>query len=156
MMPIRSPKREQEKAEHLNCHLEVVAMKGFSIHVIKVILAAALLVSPFAGCSRSASEDETPDSSTYRPLATPATEFEQELQNVRSANFQYVWVFTRIDGKEFTPEDSKILRENVPRVVDWVGMKDKKKFIAGFNFPPEPEALAVLQKRYKIENYSVK
>lgn len=111
---------------------------------------------PFTGCRRSATDDETPDTTTYRPLATPVTEFDQELQNLRAANFQYVWVFTRMDGKEFTSEDSEILRANAPRVVDWVGMKDKKKFLAGFNFPIEPTALAVLQKRYKIEDYSVK
>ena len=125
-------------------------------HISIVALIAIAFAMTFAGCSRSATDDETPDPSTYRPLPTPATEFDQELQNVRSANFQYVWVFTRIDGKEFTPGDSEILRANAPRVVDWVGMKDKKKFIAGFNFPPEPKALEVLRKRYKIENYSVR
>jgi hypothetical protein len=109
----------------------------------------------FSGCRHSSSsEDETPDTSTYRPLATPATEFEQKLKIVRDAHFQYVWVFSRIDGKEFTSEDSELLHTNAPKVVDWVGMDDKKKYIAGSNFPVEPRQLVILQKRYKIEDYS--
>jgi hypothetical protein len=111
----------------------------------------------FTSCRRStSSDDETPDTTTYRPLPTPATEFEQKLKEVRDAHFQYTWVFSRIDGKEFTSEDSEILHTNAPKVVDWIGMDDKKKYIAGSNFPIEPKPLTTLQKRYKIEDYSVK
>jgi hypothetical protein len=120
-----------------------------------MIMIATLLFS--TACRRSASsDDETPDTTTYRPLPTPATEFEQKLKEVRDAHFQYTWVFSRIDGKEFTSEDSQLLRTNAPKVVDWVGMDDKKKYIAGSNFPIEPKPLAILQKRYKIEDYSGK
>ena len=109
------------------------------------------------GCRRQSSEVEgPPDTSTYRPLPTPATEFEQKLKVVRDGHFQFVWVFRRLDGKEFTPEDSEILHTNAPRVVDWVGLDDKKIFIAGSNFPIAPENLAALQKRYKIEDYSAR
>ena len=122
--------------------------------VLTVIVTAAIA---FSACHRGASsDDETPDTSTYRPLATPATEFEQKLKDARDAHFHYVWVFTRLDGKVFTSEDSTILHTNAPKVVDWVGMNDKKQFIAGSNFPVEPKNLAVLQKRYKIEDYSGK
>jgi len=125
---------------------------------IGLALVIALTTSAFfTGCRRGPStEDEAPDTSTYRPLPTPATEFEQKLKIIQDAHFQHVWVFTRIDGKEFTSEDSDILHTNAPKVVDWVGMDDKKKFIAGSNFPVDPQNLAVLQKRYRIEDYSGK
>ena len=117
----------------------------------------AILCVPLAGCRRQTSSDnETPDTSTYHPLATPVTEFEQKLKDMRDAHFQYTWVFTRLDGKEFTSEDSGILHKNAPSVVDWIGMNDKKKYIAGSNFPIEPKNLVVLQKHYKIEDYSGK
>ena len=110
-----------------------------------------------SGCRRQSSDAEgPPDASTYRPLPTPATEFEQKLKDVRDGHFQYVWVFKRLDGKEFTSEDSEILRTNAPRVVDWIGLDDKKTYIAGSNFAIEPQNLAALQKRYKIEDYSGK
>jgi hypothetical protein len=110
-----------------------------------------------SGCRRQSSGDEGPlDTSTYRPVPTPATEFEQKLKDVRDGHFKYTWVFRRLDGKEFTSEDSEILRTNAPRVVDWIGLDDKKTYIAGSNFPIEPQNLATLQKRYKIEDYSGK
>jgi hypothetical protein len=115
------------------------------------------VIGSSAACHRRAtSDDETPDTSSYRPLATPATEFEQKLKLMRDAHFQYVWLFTRKDEKEFTAEDREILHTNAPQVVDWIGMDDKKKFFAGSNFPVDPKNLEVLQKRYKIEDYSGK
>jgi hypothetical protein len=131
-------------------------MKSSGQFLALIILATSVVVSNSSCRRRASSEDETPDTSTYRPLATPATEFEQKLKDVRDAHFQYVWVFTRLDGKEFTSEDSSILHTNAPKVVDWFGMNDKKKFIAGSNFPIEPKNLLVLQKRFKIEDYSGK
>jgi hypothetical protein len=132
-------------------------MKRFLVRAGTAIIAAALLLISSSACRRSPSaEDETPDTSTYRPESTPPTEFEQKLKVVRDAHFEHVWVFTRIDGREFTPEDSQMLHTNAPKVVDWVGMDDKKKFIAGSNFPIEPPKLAALQKRFKIEDYSGK
>lgn len=117
-----------------------------------LVIAASL---PLTACRRSSSEDEgPPDTSTYRPLPTPATEFEQKLKDVRDGHFQFVWVFRRLDGKEFTSEDSEILRTNAPRVVDWIGLDDKKTYMAGSNFPIEPKNLTALEKRYKIEDYS--
>jgi len=117
-----------------------------------LVIAASL---PLTACRRSSSDDEgPPDTSTYRPLPTPATEFEQRLKEVRDAHFRHVWVLRRLDGKEFTSEDSETLRTNAPRVVDWIGTSDRKTFIAGSNFPIAPENLVALQKRYKIEDYS--
>jgi hypothetical protein len=120
-----------------------------------VLLIAASL--PLTACRRSSPDVEgPPDTSTYRPLPTPATEFEQRLKDVRDGHFRFVWVFKRLDGKEFTSEDSKILQTNAPRVVDWIGLDDKKTYIAGSNFPIAPANLATLQKRYKIEDYSAR
>jgi len=121
-----------------------------------IILTIGVFFS-LGGCRHGgSSETETPDTSTYRPEQTPASEFEQRLKVVRDAHFTYVWIFTKLDGRAFTPEDSQVLHTNAPKVVDWVGMDDKKKFIAGSNFPIEPPQMAVLQKRFKIEDYSGK
>ena len=130
-------------------------MKASLLRLSLILVIATLL--PLAACRRSSSGDEGPlDTSTYRPVPTPATEFEQKLKDVRDGHFKYTWVFRRLDGKEFTSEDSEILRTNAPRVVDWIGLDDKKTYIAGSNFPIEPQNLATLQKRYKIEDYSAR
>lgn len=122
-----------------------------------IILTIGLAI--FLGaCKRGASSttEDTPDTSSSLPVATPKTEFEQKLKFVRDAHFTYVWVFTRQDGAVFTKEDTEILHTNAPNVVDWLKVGDMKQFIAGSNFPIEPPKMALLQKRYKIEDYSGK
>jgi hypothetical protein len=139
-------------------HGEIYKMRNRFLRYSVAAIATSFVLTSFSACKRNTTseEDEKPDTSTYRPEATPATEFEQKLKIVRDGHFQYVWVFSRIDGRAFTPDDSQILHTNAPKVVDWVGLDDKKKFIAGSNFPIDPAKLAVLQKRFKIEDYSGK
>src|SRR5262245_47433165 len=70
---------------------------------ISVTVILSSLVISFTSCRRRASsEAETPDTSTYRPESTPATQFERDLKYVRDAHFTYVWIFSRQDGKELT------------------------------------------------------
>jgi len=120
-----------------------------------ILLALAIGIS-FSGCRRSAPSDETPDTSTYRPESTPATQFERDLKFVRDGHFTHVWVFSRKDGKELTPEDSESLRTNAPKVVDWATTDGNKKVIGGSNFDIDPAHMAALQKRFKVEDYSGK
>ena len=119
------------------------------------LLVAVVALLPLTACRRTTSDDEPLDTSTYRPLPTPLTEFEQKLKDVRDVHLRYVWVFRRLDGKEFTPEDSQLLRTLQPKA-DWVGLDDKKTFISTSNFPFTAKDMAVLEKRYKIEDYSRK
>ena len=123
--------------------------------IILVVGMAALL----AGCRRGTSSttvDETPDNTTYKAEPTPATEFEQKLKFARDAHFTHIWVFARKDGAVFTKEDTQILHTNAPNVVDWLKVGDMKQFIAGSNFPIDAPQMALLQKRYKIEDLSGK
>ncbi len=133
-----------------------IMLNAFSIRGFTIILAATLLATAFSGCRRSASGDETPDTSTYRPESTPATQFERDLKFIRDGHFKHVWVFSRKDDKEFTREDSDALRTNAPRVVDWVTSDANKKVIGGSNFDLEPAQMGALQKRFKVEDYSGK
>ncbi len=124
-----------------------------------VIIMAVSVAAVLAGCRPGASPataDETPDTSTSKPVPTPKTEFEQKLKFARDAHFAHIWVFTRKDGAVFTKEDTEILHTNAPNVVDWLKVDEMKRFIAGSNFPIDPPQMAVLQKRYKIEDLSGK
>jgi hypothetical protein len=131
-------------------------MKSFFVRSTSVIILAALLLASVSGCRRSSSDDETPDTSTYRPESTPATQFERDLKFIRDGHFSHVWIFSRKDGKELTSDDSAALHTNAPKVVDWVTTDKKKKVIGGSNFDIEPAQMAALQKRFKVEDYSVK
>lgn len=120
-----------------------------------IVLAVAIGIF-FTGCRRSTSGNDAPDTSTYRPEATPATEFERDLKFIRDGHFTHIWVFSRKDNKEFVKEDSEVLRVNAPKVVDWVKTDANKRVIAGSNFDLEPEQMAALQKRFTVEDYSGK
>jgi len=121
-----------------------------------IIILIFLTVLGVSACRHQASQEETPDVSSYHPAPTPKSEFEQKLKFIREGHFKYVWVFTRLDGKAFTKDDADILHTNAPKVVDWVGSDEGKRFIAGSNFDLEPAPLATLKKRYKIEDYTGK
>jgi hypothetical protein len=129
-----------------------------TVRVITVAVIVTFATVSFTACHRrsASSDDETPDTSTYRPESTPATQFERDLKYIRDGHFTYVWVFSRKDGKELTSEDSEALRTNAPKVVDWVTTEEKKKVIAGSNFPLEAPQMAALQKRFNVEDYSGK
>ncbi len=132
-------------------------MKSLFIRSAMATVVAVLMLTSFSACRRSnSSDDEKPDTSTYRPEATPATQFERDLKFIRDGHFSHVWVFSRKDGKELTKEDSDSLHTNAPKVVDWVTTDGNKKVIGGSNFPIEPANLAALEKRFKIEDYSRK
>ena|SRR5215467_9206068 len=124
----------------------------YSALIVLVTLAAI----SYTACHRrgASSDDETPDTSSYRPESTPATQFERDLKYIRDGHFTYVWIFSRKDGKALTSEDSEVLRTNAPKVVDWVTTEEKKKVIAGSNFPLEAPQLAALQKRFNMEDVS--
>ncbi|MDX6558854.1 MAG: hypothetical protein QOF72_1903 [Blastocatellia bacterium] len=132
-------------------------MKSYFFRSAIVTAVTIFLLTSFSACKRSTSaDDETPDTSTYRPEPTPATQFDRDLKFVRDGHFEHVWVFSRTDGKEFNSDDSASLRTNAPKVVDWVTTDGNKKVIGGSNFAIEPTQLAALQKRFKIEDYSGK
>jgi hypothetical protein len=131
-------------------------MKRFFFRFATPIVVAVSFLICFGACHRGKSDDETPDTSTYRPEATPATQFDRDLKFVRDGHFAHVWVFSRKDGKEFAKEDSDALRTYAPKVVDWVTTDSNKKVIGGSNFELEPANRAALEKRFKIEDYTGK
>jgi hypothetical protein len=129
-------------------------MKRLKQFIVVTVIATGAIA--FTACRRGASStDETPDTSTYRPESTPATQFERDMKYIRDAHFKYVWIFARKDGKDLTKEDSDALHTNAPKVVDWV-KTDQNRVIAGSNFPLEGPQLATLQKRFNIEDYTGK
>jgi hypothetical protein len=131
-------------------------MKSFFFRSALATIVTTLLLTSFIACRRSPPDDATPDTSTYRPESTPATQFERDLKFIRDGHYTHIWVFSRKDGKELTKEDSASLRTNAPKVVDWVTTDGNKKVIGGSNFDIEPTQMVELQKRFKVEDYSGK
>lgn len=126
-----------------------------SNEITAIVLGAALLCAACGG---------SPDTTTGGPPSTPApsatsqpsplTGFEKDLQFIRNGQYQYVYVFSRKDGKPLDSQDSAFLRTNAPQVVDWVTTDEGKKVIGGTNFNLEEGNLEKLKKRFVTEDYS--
>ena len=126
---------------------------------LPIILIAVVLL--FAGCGGSSAPNPVSSStpaaaSSPVPSPSPQTEFEKALQFIRNGSYTYVYVFSRKDGKPLDPTDSAFLRTNAPQIVDWARTDDGKKVVAGTNFNLEEGNLALLKKRYNVEDYSGK
>ena len=125
---------------------------------LKLLVIVVLTLLLF-GCNRSTSESSvsnpTPLPSAL-PTSTPLNDFDEALRFVKNGQFTYIWVFSRKDGKPFDPADSVILKTRARQIVDFTMTKDRKRGVAGSNFPFEDADLVELQKRYLIEDYSAR
>ena len=92
------------------------------------------------------------------PMATAEmrkTSLEQDLRDMKTANFDYIFVFRRQDGGVFDKDDRKYLRENTPPETNrFISTDDGKAFIAGSGFAFAPEHMEALQKRFIVEDHS--
>ena len=122
--------------------------------MIAMVVAASL-----SSCNRGNSNSASTNNSTASqssPAASPKTGFEADLDYVRKGQYTYVWVISRKDGQPLDKNDGAYLRTNAPQVVDWVTSEGGKKVIAGTNFDLAQGNLALLQKRFNVEDYSGK
>src|SRR5437660_8775734 len=78
----QSQRRKLKKAGRRHSH-----QKKMKNSIITIFVATCLLVAGSSGCrKRTNSEDEAPDTSTYHPETTPATQFERDLKYIRDAH----------------------------------------------------------------------
>lgn len=80
--------------------------------------------------------------------------FQNELEKMKTANLQYVFVFRRKDGGAFDGEDKKFLRGNLPFNNRVVLADEDKAVIVGSNYKFPPENLDALRLHFNVEDYS--
>jgi hypothetical protein len=126
--------------------------------IVSRLLIVALLsaATSLTSCSRSNTNlaSSSGPAATQSPAASPKTGFEADLEYVRKGQYTYIWVFSRKDGKPLDKDDGAYLRTNAPQVVDWVTTDEGKRVIAGTNFNLEEGNLALLKKRFNVEDYT--
>lgn len=88
-------------------------------------------------------------------LEDKRTAFEKDLDTLKTADFDFIYVFRRKDGGTFDGEDKKYLRANAPMEINrFVSTDDGRAFIAGSKFKFPTENLEILGKRFNVEDYS--
>jgi hypothetical protein len=107
------------------------------------------------GCespSLKKADSSTPTSNAQEDMKSS---LETDLQTMRNASFDYIYVFRRKDGGTLDGEDKKYLKANSPVATNRFILTDENKaVVAGSSYKFEPENLDNLQKRFAIENFS--
>ena len=103
----------------------------------------------------------TPRSFEKPNVAAPPTaaedkqaSFESELEKMRTADLQYIFVFRRKDGGAVDGDDKKFLRSSLPFNNRVVLADEDKAVVVGSNFKFPPENLDALRTRFNVEDYS--
>ena len=82
------------------------------------------------------------------------TPFAKELEAMRTADFQFVYVLRRKDGGVMDGEDRGVIRVNTSLANRRIAADDDKAFIIGSNNQIPPQNMMALYERFAVENYS--
>jgi len=110
-----------------------------------------------AGCqpNKTILKDVPPPPTPLETVEMKKTSFEQDLRDMQTANFDYIFVFRRKDGGVFDNDDRKYLRQNTPPETNrWTSTDEGKAFVAGSGFNFSPEQMDALRNRFIVEDFS--
>jgi hypothetical protein len=113
-------------------------------------LLALLLIACGANEGILKSGKETPSSNSQ----PSKTEFEQDLDAMRTADFKFVYVLRRKDGGPIDAEDRSSIKINTVDANRRVGSDDGKAFIIGTNTAIAPSNMLALYGRFAVEDRS--
>lgn len=115
-----------------------------------VSLAAAAL-----GCGANdqilRSGKETPQPANIAPSVSS---LEKDVEEMRTADFAFIFVIRRKDGGAFDAADKGVIRAQTDQVNRRVSSEGGKVVVLGSNYQISPEKMAVLYDRFAVENYS--
>ncbi len=81
--------------------------------------------------------------------------FDSDLQAMRDADFNFIYVFRRKDGGVFDTEDKRFVADRTPPEINRRRLGDEGKWIIlGSNFRVEPDSMKDLKERFAFEDYS--
>ena len=158
---MNNSRARDERCQAVEDERQIVVRRVFGQIASSLILLA--LVSQ-QGCepkSRSgvvASSPAPSSSASISPNVSSSThnfdDYERSLEQVRTARFARIYVFSRRDGGVFTADDITYLKANAPdRTNQWVKTDGGRKIIAGTNFEFTPENLDAERKRFNVEDF---
>lgn len=100
-------------------------------------------------------KDVSPPPTPMSTVEQKKTSFEQDLRDMQTANFDYIFAFRRKDGGVFDKDDKKYLRENTPLETNrWTSTDEGKAYLAGSGFAFSPANMDALRSRFIVEDYS--
>jgi len=130
-----------------------VLQKKYSVFLCAVLI--LIFVPMFFNTACTPRSFEKPKTAVPPADENKLSAFENDLQTMKTAGFEYIFVFRRKDGGTFDGADRKYLRLNAPAETNrFVSTDDDKAFIAGSKYLFPPPSLDALRMRFNIEDYS--
>ena len=87
--------------------------------------------------------------------ATPAKPIvERDIDDMRTAGFQLIYVLRRKDGKVFDADDRSFIKAKTDDANRRVSSDDDKAFVIGSNRPAVPANWLAIFERFAVEDYS--
>ena len=131
---------------------EISSTRNF-ININRFLIYTLFAVILFCSACNSRSVENINTAAPSVPENKQAS-FENDLQTMKTANLQYVFVCRRKDGGAFDGEDKKYLRANLPVTNRVILADEDKAVIVGSNYKFPPENLDALRTRFNVEDYS--
>lgn len=121
---------------------------------MKISILLATMVCFISACSPNAGVLKDGKPSTTMAEPTPVrSEFEREMNDMRTAGFQSIYVIRRKDGKELNADDRAFLKQRSEDANRRVSTDAGKTIIIGMNRPPVPENIAAIYDKFAVEGY---
>jgi hypothetical protein len=126
----------------------------------KVFLIALALFAASCGPNRRILESANEAHSNSEPvpvnsnMAPAVSNFEQDLNAMRTADFKFIIVFRRKDGKAMDQADKQLIAKGASQANRRRLSDEDRAVIIGSNFPFESGAFKDLTERFSMENYS--
>ena len=115
---------------------------------VLLVVLLSLTLAFASGCNRSQTGAETQNK---------LSAFERDLASVKRNNYQKVYVISRPDGGQLNADDKAFLKTNMPIETTMRILTDEdRRVIVGTNFDFKPEHLDALNKRFKVEDYTIR
>ena len=130
----------------------IISMAGPANWVKAFILAVSVIAF---GCGANESVLRSGKDPAGQSNAAPTkTSFETDLEGMRTAGFNFIYVLRRKDGAAIVPEDKSVIRVQTTQANRRISADDGKAVLIGSNFQLAPHNMAVLNQRFAVENYS--
>ena len=81
--------------------------------------------------------------------------FEKELDEIKAANFTFIYVLRRKDGQKLDSEDRSVIRLQTVDMNRRVTADEDKAVIIGSNYQIPAKNMFVLLDRFALQNYSL-
>lgn len=129
---------------------------------IKLLIAAGILLmstacGPNERIMNSSRESEAESNAFNSQMNSrpKLSSFDGDIQAMRDADFNFIYVFRRKDGGVFDADDKRFVAERTPPEINRRRLGDEGKWIIlGSNFRVAPDSLTEMKERFIFEDFS--